>query len=87
MDDTKLIRLRGDLENARKKRDLWDARVKDLERRYKEAENTCIHDLVHAANLTPEQLAELIRSTAVSLPQVPGGFASGEGSDTKEEAE
>ena len=87
MDDTKLIRLRGELENARKKRDLWDARVKDLERRYKEAENTCIHEMVHAANLTPEQLAELIRSAAVSLPQVPGSFASDEESDTKQEAE
>ena len=75
MDDTKLIRLRGELENARKKRDLWDARVKDLERRYKEAENTCIHEMVHAANLTPEQLADLIRSKGI-LPQIPGGYAT-----------
>ena len=56
MDDTRLARLREELEKARKKRDDWDARVKDLEKRYKEAENTCIHDMVHAANLTPEQL-------------------------------
>ena len=74
MDDTRLNRLREELKKARKKRDDWEAKVKDLERRYKEAENTCIHDLVHAANLTPEQLAELIRSAATSLPQVPGGF-------------
>ena len=54
MDDTRLARLRDELEKARKKRDDWDTRVKDLEKKYKEAENTCIHDMVHAANLTPE---------------------------------
>lgn len=69
MDDTKMNRLREELENARSKRDHWEAKVKDLERRYKEAENTCIHELVHAANLTPEKLAELIRSMQTSLPQ------------------
>ena len=26
----------------------------ELERKYREAENTCIHDMVHAADLTPE---------------------------------
>ena len=74
MDDTRLARLRDELEKARKKRDDWDARVKDLEKRYKEAENTCIHDMVHAANLTPEQLAELIRRAAFSVPGVPDGY-------------
>lgn len=74
MDDTRLARLREELEKARKKRDDWDARVKDLEKRYKEAENTCIHDMVHAANLTPEQLADLIRMAAFSVPGVPGGY-------------
>ena len=74
MDDTRLARLREELEKARKKRDDWDARVKDLEKRYKEAENTCIHDMVHAANLTPEQLAELIRMAAFSVPGVTGGY-------------
>ena len=69
MDRTKLNRLRDELEKARKKRDDWDAKTKDLERRYREAENTCIHDMVHAANLTPEQLAELIRQTAAFLPR------------------
>lgn len=68
MDESKLARLRDELEKARKRRDEWDAKVKDLERRYKEAENTCIHNLVHAANLTPEQLAELIRRAATELP-------------------
>ena len=68
MDENRLARLRDELEKARKRRDEWDAKVKDLERRYKEAENTCIHNLVHAANLTPEQLADLIRRAARELP-------------------
>ena len=71
MDDSRLVKLREELEKARKKRDDWEAKVKDLERRYKEAENTCIHDMVHAANLTPEQLAELIRSATSGIPRTP----------------
>ena len=68
MDETRLNRLRDELKKARKRRDEWDVKVKDLERRYKEAENTCIHDMVHAANLTPEQLSELIRAASSGLP-------------------
>ena len=68
MDETRLKRLGAELAKARKRRDEWEAKVKDLERRYKEAENTCIHDMVHAANLTPEQLAELIRAAAAGQP-------------------
>ena len=68
MDEMRLNRLRDELKKARKRRDEWDVKVKGLERRYKEAENTCIHDMVHAANLTPEQLAELIRAASSGLP-------------------
>lgn len=60
----KLDRLGADLEKARKKRAEWDARVKDLERRYREEENSEIHEMVHAANLTHDQLAELLRMFA-----------------------
>lgn len=35
--------------------------MKELDRKYREEENSEIHDMVHAANLTPEQLAEIIR--------------------------
>ena len=69
MDDTKLKKIGAELSKARAKRDEWDRKVKDLERRYREAENTCIHDMVHAANLTPEKLAELIRSAVSGIPQ------------------
>ena len=66
----KLEKIGADLEKARKKRAEWDAKVKDLERRYREEENTEIHEMVHAANLTPEQLAELIRKSTTFMPQV-----------------
>ena len=64
MDETKLKKLGAELEKARARQAEWTAKVKDLERKYREAENTCIHDMVHAANLTPEHLAELIRAAA-----------------------
>lgn len=63
----KLDKLGAELEKARKKKAEWDAKVKDLERRYQEEENTEIHDLVHAANLNPDQLAELLRMFASDM--------------------
>ena len=68
MDDTKLKKIGSELSKARAKRDEWDRKVKDLERRYREAENTCIHDMVHAANLSPEDLAELIKKAFRAAP-------------------
>lgn len=60
----KLERLGAELSKARKKKADWEARVKDLERRYREEENSEIHEMVHAANMTPDQLAELLRMVA-----------------------
>lgn len=60
----KLEKLGAELAKARKKKAEWDSRVKDLERRYREEENSEIHDMVHAANLTPDQLSELIKMFA-----------------------
>ena len=93
MDETRLKRLGIELAKARKRRDEWEAKVKDLERRYKEAENTCIHEMVHAASLSPEQLAELIR--AASAGMIPGvaalqgetEYGSDDAGDTKTEEE
>ena len=76
MDDTRLGKLREELEKARKKRDDWDAKVKDLERKYNEAEKVFVYGIFQTANLTPEQLAELIRSKGTVLPQFPGGYAT-----------
>ena len=56
----KLERLRTELDKARRKKTEWDGKVKDLERRFREEENSEIHDMVHAANLTPDQLAQLL---------------------------
>ena len=69
MDDSRLVRLREELTKARKKREEWDAKVKDLERKYSEAEKLCVYGIVQAANLTPEQLAELIRKASKRLPR------------------
>ena len=68
MDDTKLKKLGAELEKARTRQAEWTAKVRELERKYKEAENTCIHDMVHAADLTPEELAVIIRKASVSRP-------------------
>lgn len=57
---TKLERIGADLERARVKQAEWTRRVKDLEARYQEEENSRINSMVHAANLTPEQLARII---------------------------
>ena len=67
----KLERIGADLEKARKKRTEWEEKVKDLERRYREEENAEIHDMVHAANLNPEQLSELLRMFAADMVPKP----------------
>lgn len=67
----KLDKLGAELEKARKKRTEWDNKVKELERRYREEENSEIHDMVHAANLTPDKLAELLRIFAEDVAPNP----------------
>ncbi len=66
----KLERLGADREKARQKRDEWTARFQELDRKYKEQENVDIHEMVHAANLTSEQLAQLI---AMAMSGTPAG--------------
>ena len=67
----KLEKLGTELAKARKKKAEWDSRVKDLERRYREEENSEIHEMVHAANLNPEQLSELLRMFAADMAPKP----------------
>ena len=52
---TKLEKIGADLKRARIKQAEWNQRVK---------ENSVIHSMVHAANLTPEQLAQIIELAA-----------------------
>ena len=70
MDEARLNKLKEELEKARKKRDEWDAKVKNLEHRYSEAEKVCVYGIFQAANLTPEQLAEVIKNAA-GLSRIP----------------
>lgn len=64
----KLDRIGIERDKALKKREEWDARYQELDKRYQEQENTEIHELVHAFNLTPEQLGQLLRQAAQALP-------------------
>ena len=64
----KLDRIGMERDKAFKKREEWDARYKELDKRYQEQENAEIHELVYAFNLTPEQLGQLLRQAAQALP-------------------
>lgn len=63
----KLERIGTELEKARKRKAKWEARVKELELKYREEENSEIYELVHAANLTPDQLSEVLRMFAANM--------------------
>lgn len=56
----KLEKIGAEREKARQKRDEWDARYKELDRKYKAQENIEIQDTVHSYHLTPGQLAKLL---------------------------
>lgn len=82
----RLDKLGAEWDRALKKAAEWAAKAKDLERRYKELENTEIHDLVHAAELTPDQLAEVLRMLkAGALPSPELLPDAAENTNTEEE--
>ena len=85
----KLDRQREELKRARRKRDEWIKRVKDLEQKYQESENTCIHDMVYEANVTPEQLSMLLQqlSNGVPDPEQLKAVLVEESSETEKEEE
>ncbi|MEE8886127.1 MAG: DUF4315 family protein [Eubacteriales bacterium] len=58
----KLERIKADLNKARARRAEWDQRIKELEQKYTEEENTEIHEVVHAFHLTPDELRELLQN-------------------------
>ncbi len=58
----KLDKIGADRDRAREKRDLWDARYKELCQKYIQQENTEIHEMVRAQNMTPDQLAEVLKA-------------------------
>ena len=72
----KLDKIGADWKRALKKAEVWAEKAKELERKYREVENTEIHDLVHEAQLTPDQLAEVLKALKAgaipSLAVLPG---------------
>ena len=82
---SKLDKIGADLKKAIQKRDEWDARAKELEKKYRETENTMIHDMVQAANITPEQIAELIKKATVSVPNPMNEFNRNDEEETRDE--
>ena len=67
----KLDRIGAERDRAREKRDLWDARYKELCQKYIQQENTEIHDMVRAQNMTPDQLAEVLKALQTGLFPAP----------------
>ena len=63
----KLDRIGADRDRAKEKRDLWDARYKELCQKYIQQENTEIHEMVRAQNMTPDQLAEVLKALQSGL--------------------
>ena len=63
----KLDRIGADRDRAREKRDLWDTRYKELCQKYIQQENTEIHEMVRAQNMTPDQLAEVLKALQSGL--------------------
>lgn len=64
----KLDRIGAERDRAREKRDQWDARYKELCQKYIQQENTEIHELVRAQNMTPDQLAQVLAMLKDTLP-------------------
>ncbi len=65
----KLDKIGADLEKARAKWEEWEAKTKELEARYKEQENAEICDVTRSYNLTPDQLAQLLKLMQTTLPE------------------
>jgi transcription elongation GreA/GreB family factor len=60
----RLEKYREELARAKARRADLDAKIKELERKCKEEENAQIHGMVHAMNMTPEQLQQLLARAA-----------------------
>ena len=63
-------RLEEDLKKLLAKKAEVDEKIRETEEQITEDTNTEIHEMVHAANLTPEQLAEVL--AALKNGAVPG---------------
>lgn len=64
----KLDKIGAERDRAKEKRDLWDAKYRELCQKYIQQENTEIHELVRARNMTPDQLAQVLAMLKGALP-------------------
>lgn len=81
----KLEKMRADLAKAKERRIQLNNRIELLERRIAELEKVEVTEMVRCANLTPEQLAILLRQSAGTLPNAAALDAAGATYDNKED--
>jgi len=78
--DTKLSRLKEDLQRAKEKAAEWQARARDIERQITELENTEILRLVRSVAASPEEVRSL-------LERIQASFGTANNHISKEETE
>lgn len=71
----RLDRYKAELAKARERRAEADAKVKALEKKCQEEEMAAVHEMMKAADITPEGLQKLIAYTKGNLP---GGKSVGD---------
>ena len=81
----KLDKLRADLAKARERRVQLNGRIELLERRIEEMEKVEVAEMVRTANVTPEQLALLLKQAASATPNPAALTAAGVTFDNKED--
>ena len=81
----KLEKMRADLARAKERRIQLNNRIELLERRIAEAEKVEVAEMVRTANVTPEQLAMLLKQAANAAPNPAALAAAGVTYDNKED--
>ena len=81
----KLEKMRADLAKAKERRIQMNNRIELLERRIAEAEKVEVAEMVRTANVTPEQLAMLLKQAANAAPNPAALAAAGVTFDNKED--
>ena len=83
----RLDKMRADLAKAKESRIQLNNRIELLERRIAEAEKVEVAEMVRTANVTPEQLAVLLRQAAGGTPNPAALEAAGVTFDNKEDVD
>lgn len=81
----KLDKMRADLARAKERRIQLNNRIELLERRIAEAEKVEVAEMVRTANVTPKQLAMLLKQAASVAPNPAALAAAGVTFDNKED--